>query len=288
VSGYLLHGEDLVQAETWLSQAAEKDSQLTAIQTQTILASREATTRRQRLTLIAVAHVLVNSIGLSIFAWTQRNQAESEGNMRATAQAEAVQEAQARSTAQFVAEAASTEAVAQRNKAQYQTRLARSGFFASESFSHLEGNLDLTNLLAIEALNNVVTLQAHGSLLTALQYYPQLGRFLHGHSGNVGAAVFSPEGFQCQLTLRADTGQELLERVKGAISHLLSNGCYPYSYRGGYPQNNQTMKSNGDGKQHNGNPSWCPIHQCEMKRWDRDGRSWYSHKTSDGGWCKGQ
>jgi hypothetical protein len=39
----------------------------------------------------------------------------------------------------------------------------------------------------------------------------------------------SPEGFQCQLTLRADTGQELLERVKGAISHLLSNGCYPYS-----------------------------------------------------------
>jgi hypothetical protein len=28
----------------------------------------------------------------------------------------------------------------------------------------------------------------------------------------------SPEGFECQLTLRADTGQELLERVSGAIS----------------------------------------------------------------------
>jgi WD40 repeat protein len=192
--GYLLHGQDLVQAEAWLSQAAEKDPQPTALQTQYILASRQEATRRQRRTLIGVAISLVVAIGLGILAWTQRNQAVSEGNMRATAQAEAVSEAQARATAQNVAEAASTEAVAQRNEAQHQTKLARSGFFAVESFSHLEDSLDLATLLSIEAVNNADTLQARGSLLTALQYYPQLDRYLHGHAGRVGAVVFSLDG----------------------------------------------------------------------------------------------
>ncbi|MCJ7557783.1 MAG: TIR domain-containing protein, partial [Gammaproteobacteria bacterium] len=192
--GYLLHGLDLLQAEVWLSQAAEKDPQPTNLQTQYILASRQEATRRQRLTLIGVAISLVVAIGLGILAWTQRNQAVSAGNMRATAQAEAVSEAQARATAQNVAEAASTEAVAQRNEALHQTSLARSGFFASESLSHLEDSLDLANLLSIEALNNADTLQARGSLLTALQYYPQLDRYLHDHVGNVSAVAFSPDG----------------------------------------------------------------------------------------------
>ena len=98
----------------------------------------------------------------------------------------------------------------------------------------------------------------------------------------------SPEGFECQLTLRAESGSELLEKVNGAISHLLNSDCQPYSFRGGYSKNNQTKKSNGNGNQQNSNPSWCPVHQCEMKQWERDGRSWYSHKTSDGGWCKGK
>ena len=98
----------------------------------------------------------------------------------------------------------------------------------------------------------------------------------------------SPEGFECQLTLRAESGSELLEKVNGAITHLLNSDCQPYSYRGGYSKNNQAKKSNGNGKQQNSNPAWCAIHECEMKQWERDGRSWYSHKSSDGGWCKGK
>ena len=38
----------------------------------------------------------------------------------------------------------------------------------------------------------------------------------------------SPEGFVCQLTLRAETGSELLKRVAAAIEHLLENDCTPY------------------------------------------------------------
>ena len=33
--------------------------------------------------------------------------------------------------------------------------------------------------------------------------------------------------------------------------------------------------------------SWCPIHKVKMKRREKDGGVWYSHKTKDG-WCRGQ
>lgn len=104
-----------------------------------------------------------------------------------------------------------------------------------------------------------------------------------------------PNGFECQLTLRCESGKELLERAAAATSFLLDNDCQPYIYsRSSYrpiepksnPQpagDNGTNGSNGN----NGSPAWCPIHQCEMRRFEKDGRSWYSHKT-DAGWCKGK
>ncbi len=106
-----------------------------------------------------------------------------------------------------------------------------------------------------------------------------------------------PNGFECQITLRGETGQELLEKAASAIAFLLKNGCTPYVYRsnGARKDNGDTQETkNGDAKANgNGNngsehnPSWCPIHQCEMKRWDKEGRVWYSHKV-DGKWCSGK
>jgi len=101
-----------------------------------------------------------------------------------------------------------------------------------------------------------------------------------------------PNGFECQLTLRCDSGKELLERAAAATSFLLENGCEPYiyarsSYRPTEPKtDNQPAGDNGNNGS-NPNPSWCPIHHCEMRRFEKEGRSWYSHKT-DGGWCKGK
>ena len=102
-----------------------------------------------------------------------------------------------------------------------------------------------------------------------------------------------PNGFECQITLRGETGSELLEKAAIAISYLLKNGCSPYMfYRNGNhkTENNSNgdkkdeLQSNGNGKN---NAAWCPIHQCEMKRWDKDGCVWHSHKV-DGGWCNGK
>jgi hypothetical protein len=101
-----------------------------------------------------------------------------------------------------------------------------------------------------------------------------------------------PNGFECQITLRGESGAELLERAASATAYLLKNGCTPYVFsRSGSRQVNIKPKAqtNGNGQHGNSgkNPAWCPIHQCEMKRWDKDGRVWYSHKV-DGQWCSGK
>jgi hypothetical protein len=33
---------------------------------------------------------------------------------------------------------------------------------------------------------------------------------------------------------------------------------------------------------------YCHAHQAAMKRYERNGQVWYSHKTADGRWCRGQ
>jgi hypothetical protein len=89
-----------------------------------------------------------------------------------------------------------------------------------------------------------------------------------------------PSGFECQITLRGETGKELLEKAHSAIAFLLETGCTPFVYRPAKaaeaPKNNgSSIESSGNG---NGNghkeddPAWCQIHQCEMKRWDKNSR----------------
>jgi len=110
-----------------------------------------------------------------------------------------------------------------------------------------------------------------------------------------------PNGFECQITLRGENGTELLEKAGKAIVYLLSNACTPYTYyrNGGYQGSSKSKTETKETTQNNGtdgttgsngtthNPAWCPIHQCEMKRWDKNGRVWYSHKV-DGKWCTGK
>jgi tetratricopeptide (TPR) repeat protein len=77
----VLRGDDLRSAERWLAEAgAEKGRQPTALQTEYIIASRKAATRRQRITLGAVSFGLVVAIVLAIVAWSQRTEAVANAN----------------------------------------------------------------------------------------------------------------------------------------------------------------------------------------------------------------
>ena len=103
----------------------------------------------------------------------------------------------------------------------------------------------------------------------------------------------TPEGFECQLTLRGESGLDLLEKVQGAIAFLLKSGCTPIAHSFSKPafaapsnngHNGSAEPSNGEAHDER---AWCPIHNVTMKRWEKDGRVWYSHKAGDQ-WCTGK
>jgi hypothetical protein len=99
----------------------------------------------------------------------------------------------------------------------------------------------------------------------------------------------TPYGFTCQLTLRADTGSELLQRAESAISFLRQEGCIPffgYTKDGG---NHESPTKENNAENHSASDiSWCPIHEVEMKKWSKNGKLWHSHKTDEGSWCNGK
>ena len=78
-NSFTLRGDDLRDAERWLTQAGtEKERQPTALQTEYIIASRKAAARRQRITLGAVGFGAVVAVVLAIVATVARNRAEGE------------------------------------------------------------------------------------------------------------------------------------------------------------------------------------------------------------------
>lgn len=77
---FLLRGSELAAAEQWLASAADKDPQPIPLQTEYVVASRMAASRRQRALMGASLVVAAVALGLLIFALISRNQAISARN----------------------------------------------------------------------------------------------------------------------------------------------------------------------------------------------------------------
>jgi WD40 repeat protein len=103
----LLRGKDLQEAEEWQGQAAGKQPKPTLQQSQYVLASRRAETRRQRVELGAVTFAFVLTVGLATAAWIQRNTARREAAIALSRQLAAQSKlALGRTSADDLAEAA--------------------------------------------------------------------------------------------------------------------------------------------------------------------------------------
>jgi hypothetical protein len=74
-------------------------------------------------------------------------------------------------------------------------------------------------------------------------------------------------GRQVQVTLRDADETRLLRRLTALLA------LYPVE---------PAAVSQGETRE-----GWCQIHQVQMRRNEKDGRSWWSHKAQDGSWCKG-
>lgn len=100
-----------------------------------------------------------------------------------------------------------------------------------------------------------------------------------------------PSGFECMLSIQAETGIQVIKKAEGAIAHLTELKCLPLHPRNhnGHgqdtePKSDTTTEVKNDG---NSGKVFCPIHHIEMTRWTKNGRSWYAHRWDDG-WCKGK
>jgi hypothetical protein len=98
---------------------------------------------------------------------------------------------------------------------------------------------------------------------------------------------YSLDGYDCQITLRGETGREVLTAATAAIDYLKARGATPTAGNGkahSQPAEQAKAPAMADGTP---DPAWCKVHNVEMKRHEKDGQVWYSHKNGDG-YCKGK
>jgi WD40 repeat protein len=85
-------------------------------------------------------------------------------------------------------------AVFQWRNAELQKDVAISRVLAARSIINLDSAPDQALLLAQQARLINDSLESHTSIISALANHPELNKFLHGHQGEVYAAVFGPDG----------------------------------------------------------------------------------------------
>jgi hypothetical protein len=98
-----------------------------------------------------------------------------------------------------------------------------------------------------------------------------------------------PSGFECLLSIQAETGSEALKKAESAISHLIDAECTPLHKNA--PNGNHKGNGHKPGatimvKTNEKKPT-CPLHGVEMQKWSKNGRTWHSHRWNDG-WCQGE
>jgi len=82
-ASYTLRGSDLTAFEEWLTKAPDREPKPTALQSEYLLASRRAVTRRQRITWMSVTAGLVLAVALGAIAWLQNQERQREAAERA-------------------------------------------------------------------------------------------------------------------------------------------------------------------------------------------------------------
>jgi TIR domain/WD domain, G-beta repeat len=183
-NSFVLRGSDLRTAEEWQAKAGDKEPKLTPLQTEYILASRRAETRRQRTTLGAVSVGLVVAVVLMVVAVLARNEAEEQRKV----------------------------AIEQRNVAERQANIALTRQLLAQASELQVRQPDVSLLLNVEALRRARDYSekedARFALMDKLTQSYHVATQLTGHSDTVTDVVFSPDG-----KLLASTGVDQTVRL---------------------------------------------------------------------------
>ena len=74
------------------------------------------------------------------------------------------------------------------------------------------------------------------------------------------------QGRKVQLTLRDHNEDALLNRMESLLSR--------------FPEASPEPTTPPEG--------WCPVHECQMKRYSNQKGSWWSHRLDNNEWCRGK
>ena len=156
-SSKLLRGGDLAEAESWIT-SPDRALRPTDLQAQFVTASKKGASRRQSRIVAAVSVVALVAVSLGIVAWSQRGAALRE-----------------------------------RNRAEEQTRIARSQVLAGDARANMGDQIDLAALLSLEAQEIAETPAAAQAIHVAAQRTSWLERVLRRSSSPVFSVAFDPE-----------------------------------------------------------------------------------------------
>ncbi len=201
--GALLRGALLTEAEGWLAERAGQISQDETAFIETSCAQRDRRERIRRTTTIGLAVGLILAVLLATFAAWQWRSARQ---------------------ARLVAE-----------QERDQTQSALSQVLASQAQLLLDQQIDLSLLLALEALNKVDSPDTRGALLAAVTHNSKLRSFLYSHQDQIRAVAFSPDsrtlasaGFDNNIMLwDLATGQALGSPFSGHTDKIYSLAFSP-------------------------------------------------------------
>jgi hypothetical protein len=82
-------------------------------------------------------------------------------------------------------------------------------------------------------------------------------------------------------TLYADLSSKLRQLWQAGERQIPKPGTVPRN--GAAPGQIPPIPSNGERER---GAHWCMEHQTEFRRFGKDGRVWYSHRTAEGKWCQ--
>ena len=183
-----LRGQELQTAEGWLQQSGSKDPQPSELHREYLSFSRTVVDRFQRLVISSVAVAFVCLLGLLVFAFYQRNQAN-----------------------------------VQRQQAEEIARIAIAQSLAATASMNLETDPELSLLLATKSIRimseaNETVLSLSNTVLRQSIIKSRVRLTLTGHEDSVRSAAYSPDGSRILTASNdktakvwdAETGTELL------------------------------------------------------------------------------
>lgn len=156
---FLLHGNDLTEAEDWLARQAHHLEGATPEQAEYIVASRRTAVARQRRAVIGAVIGLVIASVLAGFAILQRN-----------------------------------DAVHQKEVALHQKRTALSRSLSSQAQASFPSDPSLAGALSLEAFPLNPGPETHYTAVSILRRFGRAQGPLLGHSGEVMSVAFAPNG----------------------------------------------------------------------------------------------